>query len=397
MALALRLSLFIAIVVAGTSLSQLQPTALAAGLDVKSKANLKEATRLYKQGQYEEAAKLLTELAVDHPEMANLQRNLGACYYYMRRPEPALSNLRDYLVHKKNDITAEDKAEVERWIDEMEKLRRQPAATASTATAMPTPPGEPAIKPPPPSSAAVPAPTLPTQDAAKEHYEKATRFYELGKYGEAINEYEASYLLVADAELLYNIGQAYRLWERPDDAIRAYENYLRRRPDAVNRRDVETQIANLKRAVEERRQRVVSGRPPPVSQPSMPPPTNANRTGSASSVPGHAGGDLARARNKIVDSNLQAVHSMEAGDFRTARDLLQKTLREAVEAGLETDKMMARTYLHLGAVLFLGYHDEAKAIQNFSLAKRIRPEIDITPRLETPELRAAFERAPLRP
>jgi tetratricopeptide (TPR) repeat protein len=128
MALALRLPLFIAIVALGTSLPQLQPTALAAGLDAKSKATLKEATRLYKQGQYEEAAKLLTELAVDHPEMTNLQRNLGACYYYLRRPEPALSNLRDYLAHKKNDITADDKQEVERWIDEMEKLRAQNAA-----------------------------------------------------------------------------------------------------------------------------------------------------------------------------------------------------------------------------------------------------------------------------
>jgi thioredoxin-like negative regulator of GroEL len=90
MALALRLPLFIVIVALGTSLPQLQPTALAAGLDAKDKATLKEATRLYKQGQYEEAAKLLTELAVDHAEMTNLQRNLGACYYYMRRPEPAL-------------------------------------------------------------------------------------------------------------------------------------------------------------------------------------------------------------------------------------------------------------------------------------------------------------------
>jgi tetratricopeptide (TPR) repeat protein len=132
MALALRLPLFIAIVAVGTSLSQLQPTALAAGLDANSKATLKEATRLYKQGQYEEAAKLLTELAVDHSEMTNLQRNLGACYYYMRRPEPALSNLRDYLAHKKNDITADDKQEVERWIDEMEKLRAQNAAVPVT-------------------------------------------------------------------------------------------------------------------------------------------------------------------------------------------------------------------------------------------------------------------------
>ena len=181
MALALRLPLFIAIVAVGTSLPPLQPTALAAGLDANSKATLKEATRLYKQGQYEEAAKLLTELAVDHPEMTNLQRNLGACYYYMRRPEPALSNLRDYLAHKKDDITTDDKQEVERWIDEMEKLRAQNAAAPaappptaesprgpqldgplalqpSEAAALPPPTPEP--QPPISSSPGVPAPRL---------------------------------------------------------------------------------------------------------------------------------------------------------------------------------------------------------------------------------------------
>ena len=165
MALAVRLTLLIAIVAVGTSLPQLQPTALAAGLDAKSKATLKEATRLYKQGQYEEAAKLLTELAVDHPEMTNLQRNLGACYYYMRRPEPALSNLRDYLAHKKNDITADDKQEVERWIDEMEKLRAQnaavpvapPPAAESLRGPQPHLDGPPALQPS--EAAALPPPT----------------------------------------------------------------------------------------------------------------------------------------------------------------------------------------------------------------------------------------------
>ena len=123
MALALRQPIVVAIAFAAMYLSRLEPTTLAAGLDDKGKSTLKDATRLYKQGHYEEAAKLLTELAVDHPEMANLQRNLGASYYYLRRPEPALSNLRSYLASKKNDITPDDKAEVERWIDEMEKLR----------------------------------------------------------------------------------------------------------------------------------------------------------------------------------------------------------------------------------------------------------------------------------
>ena len=112
---------------------------------------------------------------------------------------------------------------------------------------------------------------------AKEHFEKATRLYDVGKYGEAINDYEEAYLLIGDAALLFNIGQAYRLWDRPDDAIRAYKNYLRQRPDAVNRADVEKKISDLEKLVEDRRrsggvapaETAPSGSPPG----SVPPPT----------------------------------------------------------------------------------------------------------------------------
>ena len=105
---------------------------------------------------------------------------------------------------------------------------------------------------------------------AKEHYEKATRFYDVGKYGEAIAEYEQSYLLIGDAALLYNIGQAYRLWDRPEEAIRSYKNYLRQRPEASNRADVERKIEDLEKTLEERRQ---GGTAPPAetTPPSMPP------------------------------------------------------------------------------------------------------------------------------
>lgn len=87
---------------------------------------------------------------------------------------------------------------------------------------------------------------------AKELYERATRFYDVGKYAEAIGDYEQAYLLVEDPALLFNIGQAYRLWNRPDDAIRSYKNYLRKRPEASNRADVERKIADLEKIVEER-------------------------------------------------------------------------------------------------------------------------------------------------
>jgi tetratricopeptide (TPR) repeat protein len=114
---------------------------------------------------------------------------------------------------------------------------------------------------------------------AKELYERATRLYDVGKYGDAIAAYEQAYLLVEDPALLYNIGQAYRLWDRPEEALRSYKNYLRKRPEASNRADVERKISDLERIVEDRRRSVGSPTALPAPQPSPqapPEPANAN-------------------------------------------------------------------------------------------------------------------------
>jgi hypothetical protein len=111
-------------------------TAVAAELDKNGKADAKAAMGFYKQGNYEDAAKVFLKLSIAYPDMLVFVRNLGACYYYLRRTEPALSNLRDYL-HRKKDITADDRGEVERWIGELERLRDQAAAAAAASSATP--------------------------------------------------------------------------------------------------------------------------------------------------------------------------------------------------------------------------------------------------------------------
>jgi hypothetical protein len=102
--------------------------------------------------------------------MLVFERNLGACFYYLRKPEPAISNLRHYLLRKK-DIAPDDKQVVERWIAEMERLREQesaarlplPAAPGQSAAA-PTPAPAPAPEPqrlPPPVATPYPATPYP--------------------------------------------------------------------------------------------------------------------------------------------------------------------------------------------------------------------------------------------
>src|SRR5262249_54432332 len=74
---------------------------------------------------------------------------------------------------------------------------------------------------------------------ARDHYERGTTLYDLGKYIDAAHEYEAAFNLKSDAALLFNLGQAYRLGGDIASAVRAYRAYLRRLPDAPNRNEVE--------------------------------------------------------------------------------------------------------------------------------------------------------------
>jgi len=81
------------------------------------------------------------------------------------------------------------------------------------------------------------------------HYERATRAYDLNKYPEAIDEYQKVYEIDGDPVMLYNIGQAYRLNDQPQESIHFYRRYLQRSPEARNREAVEQKIAALEKLV----------------------------------------------------------------------------------------------------------------------------------------------------
>jgi tetratricopeptide (TPR) repeat protein len=101
---------------------------------------------------------------------------------------------------------------------------------------------------------------------AREHYRRATVAYNLGNYDEAAAQYEASYRLVQDSALLYNIGQAYRLAGRQEKALAAYKGFLRTAaPDDPHRTAVEARVTELERALR-------PPEPPPPPPAAIPPP-----------------------------------------------------------------------------------------------------------------------------
>lgn len=85
------------------------------------------------------------------------------------------------------------------------------------------------------------------ETAAKAHYGRGTSFYNLGRYSEALAEYEAAYLAVQDPPFLFNIAQCQRKMGKNEEALAAYRSYLRVAPNAPNRTEVQKRIAELEK------------------------------------------------------------------------------------------------------------------------------------------------------
>jgi hypothetical protein len=95
------------------------------------------------------------------------------------------------------------------------------------------------------------------------HYQQATRAYDLGKYQEAVEEYQKVYEIDGDPVMLYNIAQAYRLNDQPQESIHFYRRYLQRSPEARNKEDVERKITAMEKLIDERRKAAALVAPPP--------------------------------------------------------------------------------------------------------------------------------------
>lgn len=89
---------------------------------------------------------------------------------------------------------------------------------------------------------------------AKKLAQQATRKYNAGQYRAALEGYTRSYDTFPAPGLLFNIAQCHRGLGDHGAALRAYEAYLRERPDAPNRALVEELMAEQDAALRAQRQ-----------------------------------------------------------------------------------------------------------------------------------------------
>src|SRR5262249_15956705 len=93
---------------------------------------------------------------------------------------------------------------------------------------------------------------------------------------------------------------------------------------------------------------------------------------------------------RMVELNTAALADPAAGRFEEARRKLMKSIAVGNRAGLAQHKMMARTYLHLGAVLITGLKERDRGERYLLRALELRPDIQLTRQVATPELQALF-------
>jgi tetratricopeptide (TPR) repeat protein len=80
---------------------------------------------------------------------------------------------------------------------------------------------------------------------AKRHFTKGEKLFALGRFDEALEQYEKAFEAKPLPGFLFNIAQCHRNLGNIDQAIFSYRKYLRESPDAENREAVEQQITEL--------------------------------------------------------------------------------------------------------------------------------------------------------
>ena len=97
-------------------------------------------------------------------------------------------------------------------------------------------------------------------DAAR-LYDEGRRYFDVGEYDRAIEKLKAAYLVAPLPELLYDLGQAFRLKGECAEALSLYRRYLKTEPPAARAERTGARIADMQACV------AVATVPPPGALP----------------------------------------------------------------------------------------------------------------------------------
>ena len=96
---------------------------------------------------------------------------------------------------------------------------------------------------------------------------------------------------------------------------------------------------------------------------------------------------------KLVQMNKKALDDYDTLEWDSAKKTLLDALVAGKKAGLDNHPVMARTYVHLGAVYITGFKNRDKALQSFNRALEIDPSIQLSKGIASSDVTDAFNEA----
>lgn len=90
----------------------------------------------------------------------------------------------------------------------------------------------------------------PAERAAMRYFDRAEKLFALGKFEDALDEYQKAFDAKPLPAFLFNIGQCYRNLGDYQQAIFSYKKFLKLDPEAPNREHVQELIADLQEKID---------------------------------------------------------------------------------------------------------------------------------------------------
>lgn len=99
-------------------------------------------------------------------------------------------------------------------------------------------------------------------EVAKQQFQTGQLYYERGEFDKALAAFQEAYRLAQRADLQYNIAQAHERLLMFEEAVVAYRAYLEGKPDAPDRKFVESRIEFLEKQLAEKQTSATAPAPP---------------------------------------------------------------------------------------------------------------------------------------
>lgn len=96
---------------------------------------------------------------------------------------------------------------------------------------------------------------------------------------------------------------------------------------------------------------------------------------------------------QVQKMNKRAMDDYDSLEFESARRTLLDAVQMLRANGLDDSPTAAKTYANLGIVYVNGFKDKNRGVQQFVNALRIKPDYQLDPAVDTPELAEAFAEA----